>query len=99
MKLVRDNIPEIAKRNGDNLQFRVAEEHEKFDLLVRKLKEETDELLQANSDHEKLEEIVDVVEVLACLVDYIGLDDSKFVEIADDKLSKRGSFKNWVVME
>lgn len=99
MKLVRDNIPEIASANGDNWQFRVAKEHEKYDLLMRKLKEEVGELSQALSKQEKLEELADVMEVLIAFCEYIGLDEEEFLDVSTNKLNERGGYKKWIVME
>lgn len=99
MKLVRDNIPEIAKANGDKVQFRVAKELEKYDLLMHKLREEVEELSETTSLSEIYEELVDVMEVLITFCEFIELDEEKFLNVSTKKLKERGGFKNWIVME
>lgn len=62
-KLVRDRIPEIIRRNGEEPVSYVADASEYRQRLRDKLSEETDEFLQADGEVAK-EELADVLEVV-----------------------------------
>ena len=47
-KLVRDNIPDIIKKNGATPIIRILDDEEYFKELNRKLKEELNEYLDGN---------------------------------------------------
>ena len=66
-KLVRDKIPEIIENDGEIPFVRVLDDKEfKFE-LERKLFEEYNEVLEASSSEERLEELADMLEIISAL--------------------------------
>ena len=65
-KLVRDNIPEIIKLNGEVSITRKLSEQEYKKALENKLEEECKEVIGA-SGQERVEELADVLEILKAL--------------------------------
>mgnify|MGYP001851818588 CR=1 FL=1 len=87
-KLVRDNIPEMIKKNGQVPHTKVITEKEYKYALEEKLKEEVNEYINDNS----IEELADVLEVLDAIVQ---LNEFSWQEIIDKKIAKkeqRGDF-------
>lgn len=91
-KLVRDFIPEIALRNGDDLRFRVAEKGEMIELLCAKLVEEAGELAESWS----AEELADVLEVVNTLVKLTN--GSSLRAVQRRKRQERGGFDRRLVL-
>jgi predicted house-cleaning noncanonical NTP pyrophosphatase (MazG superfamily) len=96
-KLIRDRIPELAAASGRQLNIRVADETEFKALLREKLIEEALEVKGA-TDTELVEELADVLEVLAALCKAHGLEESVF-EVGKKKAEERGVFDKRIVLE
>jgi predicted house-cleaning noncanonical NTP pyrophosphatase (MazG superfamily) len=99
IKLVRDRIPAISWKNGDDPSFRVAEENEKAELLNEKIQEEVDELIDAvlnGTDKDIARELADIVEVVQAMGNYYQVD---VIYTKNKKSEERGSFNDWIVME
>ena len=94
-KLVRDNIPDIIKKNGATPIVRILDDEEYFKELNRKLKEELNEYLDGND----IEEIEDLYEVMLAIVDYKKMSLMEFDIIRKMKVEKRGAFKNKIYLE
>ena len=87
-KLIRDNVPELMRVEGQTLNFAVAQNDEFYiGLLKGKLIEEVNEYL--NSE-DSIEELVDIKTVLDCL---IGGRAEDFQRVYDDKLREHGGFE------
>lgn len=97
-KLVRDNIPEIIKSNGEIPITRVLSLEEYNKELEKKLLEEYNEVIEA-SGIEKLEELADMLEVINALANLNGKSIEDIIEIAKDKSIKRGAFKDKIYLE
>lgn len=94
-KLVRDNIPDIIKKNGATPIVRILDDEEYFKELNRKLKEELNEYLDGND----IEELADLYEVMLAILDYKKMSLMEFDIIRKMKLEKRGAFKNKIYLE
>ena len=94
-KLVRDNIPDIIKKNGATPIVRILDDEEYFKELNRKLKEELNEYLDGND----IEEIADLYEVMLAILDYKKMSLMEFDIIRKMKVEKRGAFKNKIYLE
>lgn len=94
-KLVRDRIPEIIEASGKRAVVRTATEEEYLERLRAKLTEEVDEYL-ASGD---VEELADIVEVVAALARYSGSSLEGVLELAAAKRAERGGFERHVVLE
>ncbi len=99
-KLVRDNIPEIIKADNCQPNIRKLVEQEYLKELMKKLKEETKELINAkNNKKELVKEISDVYEVIDAIIDYYNLDRDKIIELKKERKEKRGGFKQGIFLE
>ena len=94
-KLVRDNIPEIIEKNGENPVTRILSDGEYIDELNKKLQEEMKEYLADGS----VEELADIVEVIYGLIDAKQVSVEEFEKIRIEKVQKRGAFKEKIYLE
>ena len=74
-KLVRDEIPARLEAAGVAYEARTASPDELGALLFAKLQEEVNELLGATSAADALDEVADILEVLAALASRYGADE------------------------
>ena len=97
-KLVRDNIPDIIKENGEEPVYRVLSDKEFLVELKKKVLEESNEVINS-SDDEMLSELGDLLEVMISLakVHNISLDD--IIISSSEKRDKRGSFTKKIYLE
>jgi predicted house-cleaning noncanonical NTP pyrophosphatase (MazG superfamily) len=96
-KLVRDRIPDLGPLPGQAVaQFRRAVPGEMIDLLLRKVREEVDEV--AAEGGARAEELADVLEVLRALAAQVGLSWADVEARRVRKLGERGGFtEGWVM--
>ncbi len=94
-KLVRDRIPDIIRRNGDQPVVRRARPEE-LDLLLReKIVEEAQELLASGAN----EEIADILEALYALLEHRGVTRAEVETLRLNKERARGGFREGYVLE
>jgi predicted house-cleaning noncanonical NTP pyrophosphatase (MazG superfamily) len=97
-KLVRDRIAEfVFKERGEILTTRKATEEELLSLLKNKLVEEANEVLNANSMDELIEEMADVLEVMKAISVKQNITDEIF-EKREAKFLERGGFEDGIVL-
>ena len=94
-KLVRDNIPEIMKKHGENPRIHIADSKEYWAKLIEKIKEESAEL----EADQTLEEVADILEVIDAICELKGFDMKEIKKYKKDKLKKRGGFKRRIILE
>ena len=94
-KLVRDRIPEIIRRNGEEPKIRVADEEEHKNSLKEKLLEEAGEFIK-NGEKGELADILEVIDGI-CLAH--GFDREEIEHIKRKKRSERGGFEAKIVLE
>ena len=92
-KLVRDKIPEIIEDSGKEPIIRVLDDTEYKEELLKKLYEEYNEVIEAKTKEETLEECSDVLEVLIALLEYNGYTLEDLLKCRDKKKEKRGAFQ------
>ncbi|MBN8828195.1 MAG: nucleoside triphosphate pyrophosphohydrolase [Sphingobacteriia bacterium] len=92
-KLVRDKIPEMMQGLGAELVTKDLSVDEYLEQLNHKLIEETQEVIQADSREELIEELADAFEVLYCLAkaNNVTLTEIEIVRI--NKVQAKGSFE------
>ena len=90
-KLVRDNIPEIIKKNGDEPVYRTLNERDYFDFLNEKINE-----YLANNNTEKL---TDIIEVIYAILSFKGITLGEFEKIRIKKLNEKGAFNKKIFLE
>ena len=94
-KLVRDNIPEIIKKKGDEPVYRTLNERDHFDFLNEKLKEDMNEYLADNN----AEELADIIEVIYAILSFKGITLGEFEKLRINKLNERGAFNKKIFLE
>ena len=101
-KLVRDNIPEIIRANGELPNTRVMEADEYRRELLYKLIEEAEELRQEGHepvDADFIKELADVHEVLDALIAEFDISRDELVRVQEERREKRGGFGERIFLE
>lgn len=97
-KLVRDKIPEIIRNNNEEAITRILNNEEYKDALEKKLLEEYNEVLTAEGN-DYLEELADMLEIIDALASTQNKTIEDIIKIKEEKLNKRGGFKNKIFLE
>lgn len=92
-KLVRDRIPEIIQSGGDKPFYRVLNDDEYSVALHAKLVEEVDELIQAKTNIDRMEEIGDIWAVLGAIMELYEIDIDDTAYLASIKAHHNGVFE------
>lgn len=90
-KLVRDRIPEIIQRSGNQCQTRILSDAEYEKALREKLIEEATEAATASSE-ELMQELADLYEVIDALIIASGLDPETILAQQRKRREERGGF-------
>lgn len=98
-KLVRDKIPSKIENNGEIAITRVLDEEEYRKELYKKILEESDEVINAKSKEEILEELADVLEIIKSIAQLENKTLDDIIEIANQKRLKRGGFEKRLFLE
>ncbi len=98
-KLVRDNIPNIIKNNGEESIIRILDAAEYRKELYKKLLEECNEVINSKNKGELLEELADVLEVIRSIAKLENNELDDVIEISDQKKLKRGGFEKRIFLE
>lgn len=91
-KLVRDLIPDIIRQNGDVPVTKKLSVKEYKKELIKKLREEVEEVLVAKKREDLVSELADVQEVLTALYEAHHIECSEVTETARKKRKARGAF-------
>lgn len=94
-KLVRDNIPNIIRAKGQVAQTYILNEEEFKRELLRKLREEVEELIESPS----LEERADIAEVLRKIDELFGFAPAELEDARQAKYEARGGFEKRIFLE
>lgn len=92
-KLVRDKIPEIIKENGEVPITRILTDEEYSIELIRKLKEEYEEVVNSKTRKELLEELADMVEVISAISLNNNSNLDEVLKLTLEKREKEEDFK------
>ena len=95
MKLVRDKIPDIIKKDGKECVYHVANYNEYKFRLYEKLREEIDEFINTPCK----EEAGDIYEVFVTILRLHEIDFSDVVFAAHDKKRSKGGFFEKIILE
>lgn len=98
-KLVRDKLPQIYAELGQQITTRQLSPAEFRDALREKLIEEATEPFDATDDQAVLAELADIQQVLDDLVAQYGFSRDQLAAAQQQKLTKKGGFKNAVFVE
>ena len=97
-KLVRDNIPEIIKNNGENPVISILENNRYKEELEKKLYEEYLEVIEAYGK-QRIEELADMLEVIKALAKLENKTLDDVIEVSEEKVKKRGAFDKKIFLE
>ena len=97
-KLVRDKIPQIIQENGDIPNTSILTDEENLIELNKKLQEEVNEYLSAETLENSVEELADIVEVIYGILYAKKIKIENFEEIRLKKEEKRGGFKQKIFL-
>jgi len=98
-KLVRDNIPDIILRNGEKPFTRVLDDEDYWQYLLKKDKEELDEVKLAESLEERKKELADKLELIRAMAEFSGFSLDDIIEEASVKRQKNGGFEKRLLLE
>ena len=88
-KLVRDQIPDMIRRQGYTPDIRTLNDEEYLSELYRKLREETEEFLSDENE----EEIADILEVIEAICTAKGFSKETILRTKSEKRNARGGFE------
>ena len=97
-KLVRDNIPEIIKNNGETPITRILNDDDYKKELEIKLNEEYQEVLEARGK-DRIEELADMLEIIKSLAELENSSIDEVIKVSKNKVLKRGGFSKRVFLE
>lgn len=97
-KLVRDNIPNIIKSNGEIPITRILDNDEYKKELENKLYEEYQEVLNSSED-DRIEELADMLEIIKALAKLENKTLNDVILVAKQKSKKRGAFDKKIYLE
>lgn len=97
-KLVRDKILEIIEADGLNYNSRVLEPQELLIEVKEKMIEEAKEFNAADTAHESIEELADVLELVHTALNALGVTYEDLEEVRQQKKEKRGGFEKAIYL-
>ena len=98
-KLVRDNIPEIIRREGKIPKTYRLSIKEYRHALGKKLVEKSKEVMEADRREDLIKEMVDIEEVLLALMDTYKISCSEVTKIRNKRKKERGTFLQRIFLE
>ncbi|GGM42884.1 hypothetical protein GCM10011351_31010 [Paraliobacillus quinghaiensis] len=98
-KLVRDKIPEIIKNDGKAFTSTILSDEAYRNSLYKKLLEEVEELIAADSSSEAIEEAADLLEVTEALVKLNGSSMQEVEQVRANKKDQRGGFDKRIFLQ
>lgn len=97
-KLVRDKIVDEMKKQGKKPKYRVLNQKEYIKALKEKLKEESQELVEARPKH-MIEELADVYEVFKTILKVHKIKLKEVKKSARQKKKNKGAFKKKISLD
>ncbi len=98
-KLVRDNIPDIIRSNGERPVTRKLSAIEYKKELLKKLQEEAKEVFEAKGKQEMVKELSDVQEVLTAIYKAFDIARGDVTKMARKRRKERGAFTKKIFLE
>ena len=97
-KLVRDNIPEIIKNDGEIPITRILDDEEYFEYLLKKDGEELEEVRNADSKENVKKELADKLELIIAMANFYGFNLDDIILEADKKRERNGAFNKRILL-
>ncbi|MGI0133440.1 MAG: phosphoribosyl-ATP pyrophosphohydrolase [Candidatus Micrarchaeaceae archaeon] len=93
-KLVRDNIPDIIRSQGQRPVTEILSEAAYKEALLKKLHEEVAEF----TADENVEELADILEVIYALRDALQVTHDVLESVRQNKAAERGAFRKKIFL-
>lgn len=93
-KLWRDKLIKIREEKGAIVHTLPLAHAEYGEELFMKLIEEANEVYEAETHRERVDEIVDVLEVVDCILDFYGIEKEEVMRFKNAKFLEFGSYKD-----
>lgn len=97
-KLVRDNIPDIIKSNGEIPIVQILDDKQYKEELENKLIEECSEVINSSGKN-RIEELADLLEVMISIANLENKSIADIDEVRIQKKEKRGGFSKKLYLE
>ncbi|PLR96802.1 nucleoside triphosphate pyrophosphohydrolase [Bacillus sp. T33-2] len=97
-KIVRDKIPELLKKQGKSCEVQVLSDKEYILKLKEKLKEDTDQFLNAH-ESQNIGEMADIIEVIYAIAEHRGITEAEVDFTRQIKRKQRGGFKKRILLK
>ncbi|WP_342551086.1 nucleoside triphosphate pyrophosphohydrolase [Lysinibacillus sp. FSL M8-0216] len=97
-KLVRDKILEIIEADRLSYNARTLESSELLKEVKAKMIEEAKEFHSADTAHESVEELADVLELVHTALSALGVTFEELEEVRKQKREKRGGFEKAIYL-
>lgn len=97
-KLVRDRIPEIIQQSGKKCVTKILTDEEYRKELQKKMTEELNEYVQAESSEQAIEELADLLELIHALAKCHGSTIEEVEAFRKKKAAERGGFKEKIFL-
>jgi predicted house-cleaning noncanonical NTP pyrophosphatase (MazG superfamily) len=95
-KLVRDKIPDIIRQQGNRPEYHIAKNKAEYCQALReKILEEAIEFKESQD----VNELIDVLEALYCLIEMENLNLTELENLRKKKNVERGSFKKRIILD
>ena len=88
-KAIRDKIPEIVKKSGNECNIKTLSDEEFLKKLEEKLSEEVTEY----QNDKNPEELIDILEIIYRIAQLKGISKEELENIRIKKVNERGSFE------
>lgn len=98
-KLVRDKIPDILDKNGGDTEIEILNDENYIKHIYKKLKEECEEVVTANSQENLIEELADLEEVISSIAKLHQINRNEIETVRIAKKEKRGGFENKILLK
>lgn len=97
-KLVRDNIVDIIKNNGEEPIYSILDDSSYVECLEKKLYEEYLEVMESSGE-ERVEELADMLEVIEALAKTCNKTLEDVLLVKNNKKNKRGGFEKKIFLK
>ncbi|MFA5031337.1 MAG: nucleoside triphosphate pyrophosphohydrolase [Patescibacteria group bacterium] len=97
-KLVRDRIPEIIEKNGDEVYTKILTLKQYQRELKKKIAEEAKEVIKAKTKTDVIEELADILECVDTLSESYGVPRYALERTQREKRARRGGFKKRIYL-
>ncbi|MGA2669848.1 MAG: nucleoside triphosphate pyrophosphohydrolase [Dehalococcoidia bacterium] len=98
-KIVRDKVPDIIREKGGGFSSVQVEDCLAVVYLIKKLREEADEVAEANGNDVKMvEEMGDIYECLMAICDKININFEEVIKASGAKAMTNGGFNKNIIL-